>query len=703
MDLGGKEELLFSWKFMLSRQYTILLRIVDVPYMTLEWKKAIRKKRRFARRYARNPTEENQRLSKMWRNTATRLRRRAIKKYWNKKAEDLRNNPKNFYSVFKPFLHSKSKKCENGLFNLTIDGAIERDQRKIAEHFAKYFSSVANNIGDTRVLAMSEEQLYHHESVHSIHQNCSSRSSDNSSQFKFQALKPKEIEFALSNLDPNKSTGHDQIPAKILRLSSKELSHPLADFYNSCIESCEWPLQWKKGDWIPVFKKDNKQDIKNYRPVTVLTVIGNVFEQLLSKQLTTFIDPMLSHNLTAYRKNHSCETSLIGLVERWKQAVDNKNIVGVLSTDMSKAFDSLYPPLLINKLKAYGFSNNSLALMRSYFTNRKNRVKISQQIASDWCTTKRGCPQGSAFGPLLWNVFQNDLHLTTEENKLFMYADDHQLFSVAKSAKEVEHTLNEGGNNISDWYNNNLLQGNFSKYQAMSLGPRNCTKDLQIKINDTVVEKKSEIMLLGVTLDDQLTFSSHVSNICRKTSCQIGVLQRLRNLIPTSAKLHIAKFAILPHVTYCQTVWHFCRSSDARKLERIQERVLRAVYCDHKSTYEELLQKAKLPTLYTRRLQAIATIVYKVKNNLAPPYIADLFDVNISQHHLRNSEFVVPRVRTVAFGKHSISYLGPVIWSKLSQYIRSSESVDIFKKRIKLVELSNLMCNNCKDCFICNS
>ena len=196
----------------------------------------------------------------------------------------------------------------------------------------------------------------------------------------------------------------------------------------------------------------------------------------------------------------------------------------------------------------------------------------------------------------------------------------------------------------------------------MSLGPRNCPKDLQIEINDTVVEKKSEIMLLGVTLDDQLTFSSHVSNISRKTSCQICVLQRLRNLIPTSAKLHIAKFATLPHVTYCQTVWHVCRSSDTRKLERIQERVLRAVYCDDKSTYEELLQKAKLPTLHTRRLQAIATIMYKVKNNLAPPYIAHLFEVNNSQHNLRNSEIVVPIFRTVAFGKHSISYLGRVIW-----------------------------------------
>ena len=83
-----------------------------------------------------------------------------------------------------------------------------------------------------------------------------------------------------------------------------------------------------------------------------------------------------------YRKGQSCET-LIGLVERWKLAVDNRNVVGVFSTDMSKAFDSLYPPLLINKLKAYGFSNNSLALMRSYFINRKNQVRINQETTSD--------------------------------------------------------------------------------------------------------------------------------------------------------------------------------------------------------------------------------------------------------------------------------------------------------------------------------
>ena len=115
------------------------------------------------------------------------------------------------------------------------------------------------------------------------------------------------------------------------------------------------------------------------------------------------------------------------------------------------------------------------------------------------------------------------------------------------------------------------------------------------------------------------------------------------------------------------------------------------------------MQRARLPTLYTRRLQAIATIMYKVKYGLAPPYIADLFVATNSQYHLRNSDFVIPRFRTVAYGKHSLTYLGPVIWSKLDKSIRSSESLDTFKKRVKKVNFTSLLDYTCKDCFLCNN
>ena len=167
-----------------------------------------------------------------------------------------------------------------------------------------------------------------------------------------------------------------------------------------------WPKEWKKGDWVPVFKKDDKLDEKNYRPITMLIAIDKVFEQLVSKQMTRFIEPNLSINMTAYRKNHSCETTLLKLVEAWKRAIDRKNIVGVLSTDMSKAFDSLHPPLLINKLKAYGFSDCATDLLRSYFSERKNRVRLGTEITSEWKKQPEAVPKVLPLAPSCGTFFK---------------------------------------------------------------------------------------------------------------------------------------------------------------------------------------------------------------------------------------------------------------------------------------------------------
>ena len=138
------------------------------------------------------------------------------------------------------------------------------------------------------------------------------------------------------------------------------------------------------------------------------------------------MDPKLSNSLTAYRKNNGNNTTLLRLVEKWTVDLDSRQVVGVLSSDMSKAFDSVSPPLLIKKLESYNFSGSALNLLRSYFSHRQNRVKLGS-VTSQWRNTIRGCPQGSSFGTLLWNSFQNDLAYITEE-EISMYADDHQIF-----------------------------------------------------------------------------------------------------------------------------------------------------------------------------------------------------------------------------------------------------------------------------------
>ena len=168
--------------------------------------------------------------------------------------------------------------------------------------------------------------------------------------------------------------------------------------------------------------------------------MDKIFEHLLSKQVTRHYEPALYHRMTAYRKQHSCETTLLMLIEDWRSAVDRKELVTILSADMSKAFNSLSYSLTLKKLDAYGFNSSSLELIRSFFDSRLNRVKINGHT-SEWRIMERGCPQGSSFGPLLWNMFQNDMAFHIPDSNLTLYADDHQLYVKGKTYEEVESTL----------------------------------------------------------------------------------------------------------------------------------------------------------------------------------------------------------------------------------------------------------------------
>ena len=172
----------------------------------------------------------------------------------------------------------------------------------------------------------------------------------------------------------------------------------------------------------------------------------------------------------------------------------------------------------------------------------------------------------------------------------------------------------------------------------------------------------------------------HISNVCKKASQRIGVIMRLRNLIPTEAKLHLFKAAILPHLTYCHLVWHFCRALDTCGLERVQERGLRAVFNDKQSSHQQLLVKAKLPSLYNRRLQDICILMYEVKHNLRPRTICDIFLTNNHTYNLRQKDFYQPSFNTVTHRKHSISNLGPRLWGKIPSKDRSAASLSFLRK-----------------------
>ena len=210
-----------------------------------------------------------------------------------------------------------------------------------------------------------------------------------------------------------------------------------------------------------------------------------------------------------------------------------------------------------------------------------------------------GCRQGSFFGPLLWNLFKNDLSLHRQSANLIMYADDHQIYTNDNDIHKAAQTLRRQTETVSEWYKENLLQANPQKCQIID--PQSSTKTPKYPLAiefDGYEDKSSDYLKILGEIIDKLTFSEHISDICKETSCKAGVLLRLRNLIPWSAKRQLYKSNIFSHLKYCDIIWHFCKSSDKKKVERIKERALGAVFKSKSKTYIELLTRAGLPSLY---------------------------------------------------------------------------------------------------------
>ena len=143
----------------------------------------------------------------------------------------------------------------------------------------------------------------------------------------------------IENLSTRKAIGYDGMQPRILKLTAEEMDSSLTRIFNTSIEQATRLSGWKRGEWVPVYKSNNREEVKNYRPITILPTLDKLFEKLLGKQFTEYIDPKLSNSLTAYRKNNGCDTTLLRLVEKWKKDQDSGQVVGVLFSDMSKAFN----------------------------------------------------------------------------------------------------------------------------------------------------------------------------------------------------------------------------------------------------------------------------------------------------------------------------------------------------------------------------
>ena len=365
--------------------------------------------------------------------------------------------------------------------------------------------------------------------------------------------------------------------------------------------------------------------------------------------------------------------------------------------DFSKAFDSL-PHILIAKIHAYGFEMSSLKLIYSYLTDRTQTVKVKGECSTEH-QIKSGVPQGSLLGVLLFNMYLNDMFDFIDDD-LHNFADDNNLSSVGHTTEEAKALLINETEAALNWIEANEKIANPEKFHLMFLSPnkQDLINQQSIDIKGIFLKSETKFTLLGVDIDNRLTFHSHTNNICRKAVNQINAFKRLSVHMGKNEKMVLMKSFILSNFNYCPLVWHFCGKTDTDRMERIQKRALRMVLDDYESDYETLLQKVNMSTLQIVKIKTLATEIFKTFHSLNPIYMNEIFQTNpsITRNLRSKNNLVTLRYNSVTYGKNSLRILGPTIWNHLPDEYKTAEDLQTFKSLLKQWNRPQCICNLCK-------
>ena len=226
------------------------------------------------------------------------------------------------------------------------------------------------------------------------------------------------------------------------------------------------------------------------------------------------------------------------------------------------------------------------------------------------------------------------------------------------------------------------MEANQNKFQILIAG----NSDLDINIDQNVsVKSEKSVKLLGVNLDNDLNFNDHINTIVRKASRQLNCLKRIANSLDLSVKLLLYKCFVLSNFNYCPVVWHACGAINTKKLEKVQFRALKFVFSDYSSSYIELLNRAKLPSLEVSRLRSFAIEVYKAYKKISPSYINNLVEQHKSGYNLRKRDknIMIRPNRTTKYGLHSFRHTGGMLWNALPEEYKGAKDLKTFKLLIQ--------------------
>ena len=459
----------------------------------------------------------------------------------------------------------------------------------------------------------------------------------------------------------------------------------LQKLFNKSLSLGKFPKTWKQANVTPIFKKECKATVNNYRPVSLLSTVGKVFEKIVFKYVYNFFKDnfILSVHQSGFLPGRSTVTQLLEVYHQFCKAVDNNKEVRVVFLDISKAFDKVWHKGILFKLKKCGVGGRLLAWFADYLTERVQRVVINGQF-SDWGTIKAGVPQGSVQGPLLFLLFIDDLVETVGHCKIRLFADDTCLFIEVDNREDAANAINEDLAEINNWSKKWLVTFSAPKTKSLIISnKRDVDQSPPVFLDGHRIEEVKYHTYLGLKFSSNLRWNRHINDIALKAEQRLSAMQPLKHKLDRGSLETMYKSFVLPVMEYAVAVWGGSYDSDILKLERIHIKGMRLVTgATAKSNIANLYRETAWPSFMDRRDKTMLTVLFKIKNQLAPEYLYELLPPENHQYiryNLRNNNNIsVPYTRLETY-KRSFFPFSIRLWNSLSKEIRGATSLTEFK------------------------
>lgn len=562
----------------------------------------------------------------------------------------LNESPQKFWD----FLNQKKKSVDE----IQIDGVQIVDKEAIAEHFNSYFHSVFS-IPSERV-SLTPVSCSDLEDIVSL----------------------QGIVAMLLNLKSKTSPGPDGLPNAFLRRYAEVLAPFLACIFRASISSADLPVDWRTARVVPIHKKGDTALISNYRPISLTSSCCKMLEHIIANHVITFLtdNNILSSFQHGFRKGFSTVTQLTTVIHNFASVMDKSGQTDVIFLDFRKAFDLVSHQKLVFKLRYIGLPPFIINWISAYLANRVQSVSVNGHHSRRLPVTS-GVPQGSVLGPLLFLIFINDIvNVVTEPVQVRLFADDCILFHEI-ACREDQELLNTNLHSIYSWCKQWDMQLNEEKtvYMQITKKKHRCKFPYNLPTHHLV--EVNEYKYLGVTITNNLSWNSHISNVCAASFRKLCILRHKLKQAPPETKLHAYKSLIRPKLEYACTVWDPHNKHSINALEMIQRKAVRFIFSKYRisDSPTTIMRNQGIQTLQLRRKILRLKFLFLLKNNklsIDPaPYVRTL-TTRVTRHH--HSESLTPyQTRTNTF---KFSFFPRTIeeWNAVPlSLLNSTDSIDL--------------------------